>query len=228
MTPRDVSVIIAALNEAERIEAAIGSAWKNGAGEVVVCDGGSEDRTAQLARQSAATVVQSQRGRGKQMAAGASASTRDMLLFLHADNRLGDGCLDALCRCVDRAGDPRACWGGFRQRIDAEDAIYRWLEWGNALRVRWRGVPFGDQAMFASRQLYEGVGGFQAVPLMEDVLLAQALRRRRWPLLVDGIVHIDARRWKSRGVIRQTARNWGIQIAHRLGVSEHRLERWYR
>ncbi|WP_182871239.1 TIGR04283 family arsenosugar biosynthesis glycosyltransferase [Stieleria mannarensis] len=228
MTPQEISVIIAALNEAERIEAAIESAWDNGAGEVIVCDGGSEDNTAQLARQSATRVVDAPRGRGNQLAIGAAAATRPMLLFLHADNRLGVGCLDLLCRSVNDSADPRACWGGFRQRIDAGDAIYRWLEWGNALRVRWRGMPFGDQAMFVARPLYDAVGGFQMLPLMEDVRLAQALRRRCWPLLIDGRVQVDPRRWNSRGVVRQTARNWGIQIAHRLGVSEHRLAKWYR
>ncbi|QDV81843.1 TIGR04283 family arsenosugar biosynthesis glycosyltransferase [Planctomycetes bacterium TBK1r] len=228
MTPQQVSVIIPALNEAERIEAAIESAWNNDAGEVIVCDGGSSDPTPELARARRAIVLTAPRGRGNQLRAGAHAATGSVLLFLHADNRLGDGCFQTLCERIDAAAQPHACWGGLKQQIEEPGLVYRLLEWGNANRIRWRGMPFGDQALFVTRTLYDRVGGFPAVPLMEDVALSKALRRQSWPMLVDGMVHIDARRWKKRGVFRQTARNWGLQLAHSLGVSESRLEKWYR
>ncbi|QDV43689.1 PGL/p-HBAD biosynthesis glycosyltransferase [Stieleria neptunia] len=228
MTPQQVSVIIPALNEAARIEAAIESAWNNDAGEVIVCDGGSSDSTPQLSRARRATVVTAARGRGNQLGAGAQAATGCVLLFLHADNRLSDGCLYAMCQRIDASAQPQQCWGGFKQRIEEPRVLFRLLEWGNAIRIRWRGVPFGDQAVFVTRTLYDRVGGFPSVALMEDVLLSRALRRHSWPMLVDALVHIDARRWTKRGVLRQTARNWGIQLAHCLGVSESHLEKWYR
>ncbi|MCO8124855.1 glycosyltransferase family 2 protein [Stieleria sp. TO1_6] len=245
MTPVDVSVIIPAIDEAANLPAAIQSALANGAGEVIVCDGGSRDATRQLAQQAGAKVIESERGRGTQLRQGAQFASGAMLLFLHADNRLDDGCLNELCRCVrlrgtaeqgqcagseTTVGSPPSLllWGGFRQRIDATALGFRLLEWGNASRIRYRGMPFGDQAMFVTRQLYDQVGGFQPLPLLEDVVLAQSLRRICWPILVDHTVQVDARRWQKRGIVRQTLRNWGIQLAHWSGVSESRLASWYR
>ena len=228
MTPQDISVIIPAFNEAPRIGTAIESAMNEDAGEVIVCDGGSADDTVQVAQTQGATVVRSDPGRGRQLARGADAAKGAFLLFLHADNRLSGGCLTALCDLVNHADDQAQVWGGFRQKIDASGLIYRSLEWGNATRVRLRGMPFGDQAIFVSRSNYRRVGGFQTVPLMEDVLLARALRRQSWPKLIDRAIVVDARRWQKRGIIRQTLRNWGIQFAHSCGVSEDRLAEWYR
>jgi rSAM/selenodomain-associated transferase 2 len=228
MTPGDVSVVIPALNEADRIVAAIASAWDNGAGQVVVCDGGSRDRTVPLARQEGAVVVPSRPGRGFQLRQGARQASGTMLLFLHADSRLGEGCLREVCRQASQPGFRKEFWGGFRQQIDAVSFSFRVLEWGNAMRIEFRGMPFGDQAMFVTRALYDRVGGFQELPLMEDVVLSKALRRESWPLLIDRVVHVDSRRWKQRGLVRQTLRNWGIQLAHQIGVSEVRLNKWYR
>lgn len=228
MTPQDVSVIIPAFNEAPRIGDAIESAMMENAGEVIVSDGGSADETVQIARIHGASVIQSDPGRGRQLARGADAAKGTFLLFLHADNRLSGGCLTALCDSVNHADDQDQVWGGFRQKIDASGLIYRSLEWGNATRIRLRGMPFGDQAIFVSRSNYRRVGGFQTVPLMEDVLLARALRRQSWPKLINRAIIVDARRWQKRGIIRQTLRNWGIQFAHSCGVSEDRLADWYR
>jgi len=221
-------VIIPTLNEAERIDRAIRSAMSAGAGEVIVSDGGSEDDTAAVATEAGASVIGSPAGRGRQLQRGVRQASGALLVFLHADNRLGEDSLRAVCRLADNSANPEELWGGFRQRIESPRAIYRWLELGNAARIRYRGMPFGDQAMFVTRRLYDRVGGFAALPLMEDVDLSRRLRRIRWPTLVDAEVHVDPRRWEHRGVVRQTVRNWGIQTAHFVGVGEHRLSTWYR
>lgn len=228
MTPKDVSVVIPALDEADRIETAIRSAWSNGAGQVIVSDGGSKDQSVQIAQEGRALVVHSPAGRGQQLAKGAERADGDVLLFLHADNVLGQGCLEELCRCGNQVLDTSQFWGGFRQRINASSLQYRILERANAARIRLRGLPFGDQAMFVSRKAYQHVGGFQSLPLMEDVVLSTALRKKSWPTLIDCSIDVDARRWQQRGFIQQTIRNWGIQLAHRFGVSEDRLAQWYR
>lgn len=228
MTPEDVSVVIPVLNETGNIETAIRSAWSNGAGQVIVCDGGSEDQSVMAAQQCGAVVVHSQPGRGRQLARGVQEADRAMLLFLHADNVLGPGCLEELCRCRNQAGDASPFWGGFRQQINAPSVLYRVLERANAARIRFRGLPFGDQAIFVSRAAYDQVGGFQPIPLMEDVVLSTALRQKSWPVLIDRTTEVDARRWQRRGLFHQTLRNWGIQVAHRCGVSEDRLAKWYR
>lgn len=224
MTPADITVVIPALNESDAIHRTVRSAFAGGAGEVIVVDGGSRDGTAAAARDDGARVVECSAGRGRQLAAGAAAARGEMLLFLHADNWLSPGCLQQLVASV--AGDAQ-CWGAFRQRIDAPQFCYRWLEVGNAARVRLVGLPFGDQALFVPRALYEKVGGFPDEPLMEDVILARRLRRLRRPVLLPGPLHVSPRRWQRHGVVRQTVRNWTIQLAFRLGVSPRRLVSYY-
>ncbi|MEM6469514.1 MAG: TIGR04283 family arsenosugar biosynthesis glycosyltransferase [Planctomycetota bacterium] len=225
--PDQISVIIPALNEAGNIAAAIDSCRQNDIGEIIVSDGGSEDATVEIASRAGAIVVPSRRGRGHQISIGIQSATRPILILLHADNRFSPGCTDALC---DRYATSTAklFWGGFCQRIDSGDMIYRLLERGNAARIRWRGMPFGDQAIFLESAALDVVGGMPEVALMEDVRLSQRLRKHSWPVLLGASIHVDARRWQKRGVIRQTLRNWGIQIADAAGVSEERLVKWYR
>ncbi len=123
--------------------------------------------------------------------------------------------------------ESQADCGAFRQQIEAEGLLYRWLERGNAWRVRRRGLPYGDQGIFVRRPLFEELGGFPDVRLMEDVLLMKALRRRAWPALLPGPLHVNARRWRRQGVIRQTIRNWLLLSAARAGVHPNRLARFY-
>lgn len=229
--PRDIGVVIPTFNEAASIERAIGSVAE--AGEIIVVDGGSRDRTCQIAASRGATVFTSaQAGRGQQLAIGAARCELPVLLFLHGDCYLAHAddsspsplqqICDALASRSDRG------WGAMRQRIDDPRKIYRLLQWGNGLRVAWRGIAFGDQAIFVRRDWYLDAGGFEPVPLMEDVRLSARLRRRDWPLLIAGPVVVSPRRWRRRGVIRQTLLNWSLQIAHRLGVSPSRLRDFYR
>lgn len=228
MNAARVSVIIPTVNEESSVADAVESALKAGALEIIVADGGSEDATTDVARQAgASTVVTSERGRGAQLAAGAASASGEWLLFLHADNLLGSECLKQI-QGTQIHSTADTDWGAFYQRIQNDALPYRLLEWGNAARVRLRKMPFGDQAMFVRRSVYESVGGFQPVPLMEDVELAMRLRRTSRPRLLPGPVLVDSRRWQRRGVIRQTARNWFIQAAYACGVSESTLASWYR
>jgi rSAM/selenodomain-associated transferase 2 len=220
-----LSVIIPALNEAECIGHAVDSAWQAGAEEVLVADGGSSDATTRIAAARQAKVISAPRGRATQQNAAAQQASGDVLLFLHADNWL-EGAIAAQIR-RSLAKSPRV-HGALRQRIDASGFVYRWLERGNAERVRWLGLPYGDQAIFVRRDAFLTAGGFPDVPLMEDVLFMQRLRRRAWPLLLPGPVHVSARRWQRHGVIRQTIRNWTLLAAFAAGVSPARLARHYR
>ena len=228
MTPADVSVIIPTLNEEQRVGTAIDSAFACGATQVIVADGGSVDATVSVSRQAGARVCESAPGRGIQLRRGAEHAEGEILVFLHADSHLEPRCLGELVRIATQQPTENVFWGGFRQRIDAAGASFRLLEIGNAARVRLRGMPFGDQAMFVCKRGYDRVGGIPPLPLMEDVELAKALRRITWPVLIDCVVHIDARRWQKNGVVRQTLKNWSIQLAHCCGVTVERLEKWYR
>lgn len=226
MTPADISVVIPTLNEAVSVALAVRSAREAGAGQVVVSDGGSTDGTLEHASAAGASVVvRSIRGRGIQQNSGSTFARGEYILFLHADSRLSPQALVQICQA--HGSDPSLLWGAFRQRIEDDRAIYRSLEWGNSLRARWRGMAFGDQAMFVRRQEFKRAGGFSEVPLMEDVELSQKLRKQRWPVLLEGPVFVSARRWQSRGVVRQTLLNQGLQLAHALGVAPERIARWY-
>ncbi|QDT09493.1 TIGR04283 family arsenosugar biosynthesis glycosyltransferase [Planctomycetes bacterium K23_9] len=223
MNPSDISVVIPALNEQDSIGACIQSAFAAGATEVIVADGGSQDATATRATEAGATkVIRSLPGRGTQLNSGATFASKEYVLFLHADNRLSENCLQQICLCTD------VVWGAFGQSIDSDRFVFRLLEKGNALRVKWRGLPFGDQAIFVRRSTYKQQGGFDEIPLMEDVQFSKLMRRIAKPTFLPGPITISARRWQKTGVVRQTLRNWKIQLAHRCGVSPQRLRKWYR
>ena len=161
MNPADITVVIPALNEEHAISRSVHSAVSAGATEVIVSDGGSRDHTAERAVEAgASSVVRSLPGRGLQMNSAAHLATGKFLLFLHADNELSKQTLKQICVHEDSA------WGAFQQQIDSRRKVYRLIEWGNDLRVRWRRVPFGDQGMFVRRSLFEELGGFAEIALM--------------------------------------------------------------
>lgn len=223
MATATISIIIPALNEAEHIAKVVDSCA--GADEIFVVDGGSTDQTAALAASAGATILSSERGRACQQNTGARSATGNVLLFLHADNWLGPNCLSQIRAAT---ADQRVQGGAFRQQIENTRWAYRALEWGNAARVRWRGMAYGDQALWLRRATFHEIGGFDDVPLLEDLLLMKRLRRLAWPKLLDGPVHVSARRWERHGVVRQTLRNWSILLRHALGASPESLAASYR
>lgn len=220
-----LSIMIPTLNEAAGIEHTIQRVFELRPIEVVVADGQSQDKTCELARSAGAIVVTSERGRGRQLNAGVRAATGDVLLFLHADCWLEPQAAEQI-ETVLR--EDSVIGGAFCQRIDHERPIFRWLERGNAARVRWRHMPYGDQGIFIRRSAFEAVGGFAEVRLMEDVLLMREIRRRGWRLeLLPGPIHVDPRRWLKHGVVRQTLRNWALLAGLKLGISPDRLAEFY-
>ncbi len=219
-----ISVVIPALNEAACIERAVASAWAAKVDEVIVVDGGSHDATVALAEATGSRVLSGDRGRALQQNLGAAESQGDVLLFLHADNWLAPNVGQQILDCLR---DGKVLGGAFRQQIEASGLLYRWLERGNAARVRWCGLPYGDQAIFMRKNVFEQLGRFPSVKLMEDLLLMRSFRKKSCPVLLPGPVHVDPRRWQQRGVLRQTFGNWTLVAAQALGVSPDRLARFY-
>ena len=221
----NISIIIPALNEEPNIAAAVDRAWQTRPAEVIVVDGGSRDSTISLAHGAGADVIECLPGRARQQNAGARRATGDVLLFLHADTWLAP---EGLAQIEAALADERVLCGAFIQRIDAEERLYRWLERGNAWRALRRGLPYGDQGIFTRRSVFLEQGGFPDLQLMEDVMFMRQLRRRTRPVLLPGPLHVSARRWQRHGVIRQTACNWLLLAAARLGVHPDRLARFYK
>ncbi len=200
-----LSIVVPTLNEAGRIGALLRHLGAVAPGaEVVVVDGGSDDGTAAVARAGGARVVDGVgRGRGLQMNAGAAASTGDALLFLHADTVLPVG-VEALV--ASTLEDPAVALGAFRARFDGRSPAMRAIEWGIRLRCRVAHLPFGDQALFLRRAMFQTLGGYRE-QFMEDAhLVGRARGHGRIVVLPDEVV-TSARRWREAGTIRTTARN---------------------
>jgi GT2 family glycosyltransferase len=147
-----------------------------------------------------------------------------VLLFLHADCRLEPGGLDQIATALANA---RCVGGCFRQRIDAGGARFRWLERGNSLRVRLWGLAYGDQGIFVRRDVFDRLGGFPSLALMEDLFFMKRLRREGRLALLAGPLHVSARRWERQGVFRQTTRNWCLTALAQCGMSPNRLAWFY-
>ena len=219
-----ISVVIPALNEERGIAETIARTRAAGSCEIIVVDGGSTDRTVHLAA-GADRVMESPAGRGRQQNAGARQAAGEVLLFLHADCRPEPGVFDAIESALK---DPRCIGGCLRQRIDSPGLGFRLLEIGNALRVKTLGWAYGDQGIFLRRSLFEDVGGFPDVPLMEDLLLMKRIKGRGVFSPLAHRLHVDARRWSRRGIIRQTLQNWRLLGLAHLGVPPARLAQSYR
>jgi rSAM/selenodomain-associated transferase 2 len=221
-----VSVIIPALDEEVSLPETIRSARDAGADEVIVVDGGSGDGTLGIARL-LADIAQSQpAGRASQMNAGARVASGEILLFLHADTRLPDGSLEAVREAVRKGG---FLGGAFSVRLGISPgasfsmrAILRLT--GRMINVRSRifRAYTGDQGFFARREVFDAIGGFPEIPLMEDVAFSRSLTRRGKTLLLPIRITTSGRRWESIGPLRTILLMWGLRLAHLLGMPPER------
>jgi hypothetical protein len=220
-----ISVIIPTLNEAQWLPGCLDAVQTLAAAEVIVVDGGSLDRTIDVARHFAARVVESPRGRGRQLNAGAAGAAGELLLFLHADCLLPADARAAIERAF---AEPAVGCAAFRHRIDSPRWPLRLISAADNFRAGWLRRPYGDQGLVVRRELFHRVGGYPDVPILEDVLLVQRLRRVAKYRLLDATLLTDARRWERRGVCKTTAINWCVLAGAACGVSYERLARWYR
>ena len=189
--------------------------------ELVVSDGGSTDASCEVADAAGAVVLRGPAGRGGQLRRGADVAQGAWLLFLHADTALAAGWASVVQAHI-RGGQGA---GYFRLAFDAQGFAPRWVAgWAN-VRARLFGLPYGDQGLLISRELYDAVGGFADMALMEDVAMARGLRGQLVGLPVEVVT--SAARYQEAGWLRQGARNLWRLVRYLAGVDPARLGRRY-
>jgi rSAM/selenodomain-associated transferase 2 len=220
-----LSIIVPVLNESTTIDAAL--QWlaplRARGSEVIVVDGGSDDGTPELARGLADRIVLSSRGRATQMNAGAAVARGDVLLFLHADTHLP---INADRLVLDGLTSSKKNWGRFDLRFD-EGGVFHLIAFMMNTRSRLTGIATGDQAMFMTRAAFEGLGGFPAITLMEDVAFSSRLKRIGRPLCVASAVITSTRRWRKNGVLATIFLMWRLRLSYFLGADPELLARRY-
>jgi rSAM/selenodomain-associated transferase 2 len=218
-----ISVVVPARNEAKTIARALSRLREPGVVEVIVVDGGSTDETRAIAAPLADRVIEAPPGRARQMNAGAAAARGDILLFLHADSILPRG-----FAAVVVAACERAIGGRFDVTLDAPGILFRVIERGINWRSRWTGLFTGDQGLFIRRAVFEDLGGFPEQPLLEDLALARAMKRRGPVAALRERIATSARRWQRHGVVRTVLLMWWIRGRWALGADPAELARRYR
>lgn len=219
-----ISVIVPALNEAQNILKSLDSIGRQqGEFEVIVVDGCSADGTADVARPYAKVINSPQRGRAIQMNAGARHACGDVLIFMHADSLLPRNGLSMLRSALL---NPRIIGGTFTLKFDSQKFLLRFIAFFT--RFRFRFFHYGDQGIFVRRAVFEELGGFKQMPIMEDIEFLQRLRRRGPVTLIQQPVTTSARRFLRHGIIRQQFLDITLVTLYLLGISAERLSRLYR
>lgn len=221
-----LSIIVPVLDEEARIGAALSALapYRARGAEVIVADGGSRDRTVEIARPLADRVISAPRGRGAQMNAGAAAAQGDVLLFLHADTVLPPEA-DALV--LEGVRETVWQWGRFDVRIEGRSPLLAVISGFMNWRSLITGIATGDQAVFVARAAFAAVGGFPDIPLMEDVALSKRLKRVSRPLCLTARVVVSGRRFDQRGAVRMILLMWRLRLEYWLGVPPAALARRY-
>jgi rSAM/selenodomain-associated transferase 2 len=225
-----LSVIVPALNEELALPATLAALaaqqshpWQV---ELVLADGGSTDRSVELACAADAVVVIAETGRGSQMRAGAAVATGEVLMFLHADVHLPPAAFTAASKALDHEGVAAGCFEVVHQcGASAGPLTRRFIRLADK-RSRTRALPYGDQTLFCTRALYDQVEGIPAVPLMEDVAFARALQQHTTIARLPLAVTTSARRFEQRP-IRTTLCWWTFPLLARWGVKPKTLAKFY-
>jgi len=222
--PHNISIITPVLNEEQQIVDFLDNLQAAPCREHILIDGGSTDRTRNLINRYPVHLISSPPGRGTQQNAGASAATGEILLFLHCDTRLPENYQHFV---LDILAQPGIAAGAFQLGIDHPDRRYRLIERGVNLRSCLLSLPYGDQALFMKKSVFQRAGGFPDQPILEEI----SLLRRLWRLgrigLAPAAVSTSARRWQRRGIVRTTLINQLMLAGMMAGISPRRLAGFY-
>ena len=219
-----ISVIIPVLNEAKILDQSLSRLTPQLKGhELIIVDGSSTDETPLIAKRYG-QVISSERGRARQLNAGAAVARGDILLFLHADVWLDSGAIEA----VEAAISAGYVGGAFKQRIEENHPLYRLIERAANFRAKRLKIFYGDGGIFVRRTYFDQISGFPDIPIMEEVRFSRKLCQHGEVTLVEPGIHISARRWQKNGILRTTLTNWLITLLYLLRVPPNHLAKLYR
>jgi rSAM/selenodomain-associated transferase 2 len=220
-----ISIIIPTLNEAASIATTMKSARACTGVEIIVADGRSSDGTGEMAKGLGARLLTVTGGRAKQVNAGAMAANSEVLLFLHGDTRLPAGFDKHVMNLLTM---PDTAAGAFTLGIDGPEIGLRLIERLANFRSRFFQMPYGDQAIFLRASLFRSIGGFPEIPIMEDFVFMQRVKKEGRVVIAPIAVSTSSRRWKKLGILKTTLINQAVLLAYFLGSDHERLARWYR
>lgn len=229
-----ISIIIPVLNEAATLTATLSTLQllRAAGHEVIVVDGGSNDASMSLAEAWADQVIHAERGRARQMNAGAAIAHHEILLFLHADTQLPHNADKLIIDGLQKSGSPPRRpyqWGRFDVQLSGKHFLLRIIERSMNWRSRFTGIATGDQAIFIYRDLFQRVGGFPDIALMEDITLSRTLKRHgSLPVCLQQRVITSSRRWEQHGIVRTMLLMWWLRLAYAMGADPRWLARPYK
>lgn len=192
--------------------------------EVILVDGQSNDGSAQAVDGLVDKVLSSKPGRATQMNLGAAQAQGEVLLFLHADTRLPEGAAQMIEQALLKQN-----WGRFDVRLSGGHCLLRIVERMMNLRSCVSGIATGDQGIFVRREVFEQVGGYPELPLMEDIELSKRLRKAHgWPVCIHTPLTTSSRRWEQHGILRTVLLMWRMRLLWFVGMPAERLASHYR
>ncbi len=220
-----LSVIIPTLNEASGIVSTLMplQSWREQGHEIIIADGGSQDKTLSLAQPLSDNIINAPKGRAQQMNAGAANASGDVLLFLHADTRLPDNAPELISNALHNTQ-----WGRFDVTLSGHHFMFRIVEFMMNTRSRLTGIATGDQAIFIKRDLFEKEHGFANIPLMEDIEISKRLKKIFRPACIKERLVTSSRRWEQYGIAKTILLMWRLRLAYFFGTPPDKLAKRYR
>ncbi len=221
-----IAIILPVLNEEADVVAGLNllQPLRQQACQLIVVDGGSQDQTIVCAEPLAGQVIVSPKGRAAQMNVGAALTKADILWFLHVDSAPP---ADAATLIRAALSDPNRCWGRFDVQLSGQHPLLRVVETLMNLRSRLTGIATGDQGIFVRRELFERIGGYPAIALMEDIAISRLLKRHSWPVCLRQRLQTSSRRWERDGILRTVVLMWRLRLAYFFGADPDQLARIY-